>query len=78
VMCKFGVATVAEAMELGKEAAELISAKFVHPIKLEFEKVCKLLAVYRRNVRVKVKSCNPLLDNVFKCWWYGRNDTPVH
>ncbi|XP_071104876.1 DNA polymerase delta catalytic subunit-like [Haliotis cracherodii] len=39
VMCKFGVETVAEAMELGKEAAEVISAKFVSPIKLEFEKV---------------------------------------
>ena len=39
MMCKFGVETVAEAMELGKEAAELISEKFVKPIKLEFEKV---------------------------------------
>ena len=39
VMCKFGVATVAEAMELGTEAAEIISAKFIKPIKLEFEKV---------------------------------------
>ncbi len=39
VMCKFGVKTVAEAMELGKEAAQLITEKFVKPIKLEFEKV---------------------------------------
>ena len=39
VMCKFGVPTVAEAMELGKEAAEYITEKFVKPIKLEFEKV---------------------------------------
>ena len=39
VMCKFGVETVAEAMELGTEAADLISAKFIKPIKLEFEKV---------------------------------------
>jgi len=39
VMCKFGVATVAEAMELGKEAAARISETFVKPIKLEFEKV---------------------------------------
>lgn len=38
-MCKFGFETVAEAMELGKEAAEFISSKFVSPIKLEFEKV---------------------------------------
>ena len=33
VMCKFGVGTIAEAMELGKEAAEFISSKFIHPIK---------------------------------------------
>ncbi|XP_076045367.1 DNA polymerase delta 1, catalytic subunit isoform X2 [Oratosquilla oratoria] len=39
VMIKFGVTTVAEAMELGKEAAEYVSDKFVKPIKLEFEKV---------------------------------------
>ena len=39
VMCKFGVSTVAEAMELGNEAAEKISATFTPPIKLEFEKV---------------------------------------
>ncbi|KAK2158176.1 hypothetical protein LSH36_175g04050 [Paralvinella palmiformis] len=39
VMCKFGVETVAEAMELGRKAAESISTKFIKPIKLEFEKV---------------------------------------
>ena len=39
VMVRFGVATVAESMELGKEAAEHISSHFPHPIKLEFEKV---------------------------------------
>ncbi|VDN97005.1 unnamed protein product [Rodentolepis nana] len=39
VMCKFGVSTVAEAMELGREGAEYISSKFTNPIKLEFEKV---------------------------------------
>lgn len=38
-MCKFGVETVAEAMKLGQEAADLISEKFIKPIKLEFEKV---------------------------------------
>uniref|UniRef100_A0A667Y482 DNA polymerase n=1 Tax=Myripristis murdjan TaxID=586833 RepID=A0A667Y482_9TELE len=39
VMVKLGVATVREAMDLGKEAAEWVSSHFVHPIKLEFEKV---------------------------------------
>ena len=42
-MVKFGVDTVADAMELGREAADFVSDKFVKPIKLEFEKVgpCK-------------------------------------
>ncbi|CAG9783630.1 unnamed protein product [Diatraea saccharalis] len=39
VMVKFGVKTLEESMELGKEAADFVSAKFVKPIKLEFEKV---------------------------------------
>jgi DNA polymerase delta subunit 1 len=39
VMVHFGVSTVAEAIRLGLEAAQLVSAKFLKPIKLEFEKV---------------------------------------
>jgi len=39
VMVKFGVDTVPEAMRLGQEAADLVSATFTKPIKLEFEKV---------------------------------------
>lgn len=39
VMVKFGVKSIEEAMELGKEAADYVSSKFVKPIKLEFEKV---------------------------------------
>lgn len=39
VMVKFGVDSVAESMELGKEAASHVSGHFVKPIKLEFEKV---------------------------------------
>jgi DNA polymerase delta subunit 1 len=39
VMVRFGVATVAESMELGQEAASYISTQFPSPIKLEFEKV---------------------------------------
>lgn len=38
-MVKLGVATVREAMDIGKEAAEWVSSHFVKPIKLEFEKV---------------------------------------
>eukprot|EP00898_Chlorokybus_atmophyticus_P007411 jgi/Chlat1/7671/Chrsp64S09160 len=39
VMVKFGVKTVDKAMELGREAAQFVSATFIKPIKLEFEKV---------------------------------------
>ncbi|KAI3960446.1 hypothetical protein MKW92_004824 [Papaver armeniacum] len=39
VMVQFGVSTVGAAMNLGREAAELISDTFTKPIKLEFEKV---------------------------------------
>lgn len=39
VMVKFGVNTLEEAMKLGQEAAEYVTAKFDKPIKLEFEKV---------------------------------------
>ncbi len=39
VMVNFGVDTVAEAMKLGKEAAQHVSARFIRPINLDFEKV---------------------------------------
>lgn len=38
-MVKFGTSDLKEAMRLGSEAAELVTMKFVRPIKLEFEKV---------------------------------------
>lgn len=39
VMCRLGVSSVAEAMEIGREAAAWVSSHFIPPIKLEFEKV---------------------------------------
>lgn len=39
VMVKFGPNDLAKAMELGQDAAEFVSSKFIKPIKLEFEKV---------------------------------------
>ncbi|TMS36320.1 hypothetical protein L596_003510 [Steinernema carpocapsae] len=39
VMVKFGEMTVAQAMELGQDAAMEVSKQFIAPIKLEFEKV---------------------------------------
>jgi DNA polymerase delta subunit 1 len=38
-MVKFGTKDLAEAMKLGEEASHYVSAKFIKPIKLEFEKV---------------------------------------
>ncbi|XP_056636918.1 DNA polymerase delta catalytic subunit [Diorhabda sublineata] len=39
VMVNFKVVSLERSMELGQEAAELVSKKFISPIKLEFEKV---------------------------------------
>ncbi|UYV69935.1 POLD1 [Cordylochernes scorpioides] len=39
VMVNFGVTSVSEAMEVGREAAAYVTSQFVSPIKLEFEKV---------------------------------------
>ena len=39
VMVKFGPKELEKAMELGQDAATYVSAKFIQPIKLEFEKV---------------------------------------
>ena len=39
VMVKFGPNDLAKTMELGQEAADFVSGKFIKPIKLEFEKV---------------------------------------
>ena len=39
VMVKFGTEDLREAMKLGEDAANFVSAKFIKPIKLEFEKV---------------------------------------
>ena len=49
VMVKFGTEDIAEAMRLGKIAADLISETFVKPIKLEFEKVyCPYLLMNKK------------------------------
>ena len=39
VMIKFGPQDLTTVMQMGSEAADLVTAKFVKPIKLEFEKV---------------------------------------
>lgn len=49
VMVNFHVETLERSMELGREAAELISTKFIPPIKLEFEKVyCPYLLINKK------------------------------
>ena len=39
VMVRFGTSDLKEAMDLGREAAEYVTSKFIKPINLEFEKV---------------------------------------
>ncbi|KAF8972660.1 ribonuclease H-like domain-containing protein [Flammula alnicola] len=55
VMVKFGPTDLSKVMALGREAAALVTAKFIKPINLEFEKVyypyC-LLTVRRDNCRL--------------------------
>merc|ERR1719230_746074 len=49
VMVKFGVDSIEEAMKLGQEAADMVSATFIKPIKLEFEKVyCPYLLMNKK------------------------------
>lgn len=49
VMVRFGTKDIAEAMRLGKEAAEFVSSHFIKPIKLEFEKVyCPYLLMNKK------------------------------
>jgi DNA polymerase delta subunit 1 len=49
VMVKFGTDDIAEAMRLGKEAAAYVSAHFIKPISLEFEKVyCPYLLMNKK------------------------------
>lgn len=48
VMVNFQVKTLERSMELGREAAELISEKFIKPIKLEFEKVCTPILITKK------------------------------
>ena len=49
VMVRFGTDDIAEAMRLGKLAADLISKTFIKPIKLEFEKVyCPYLLMNKK------------------------------
>merc|ERR1719161_1497547 len=45
----FGADDIAKAMERGKEAADMVSATFINPIKLEFEKVyCPYLLMNKK------------------------------
>ena len=59
-MVKFGVATVAESMELGKQAAEYVSSHFLKPIKLEFEKVHVRICTCKRMITLRI-----LIDNSY-------------
>ncbi|KIH49164.1 DNA polymerase family B, partial [Ancylostoma duodenale] len=62
VMVKFGVKTVAEAMEIGLHAATEVSKIFTPPIKLEFEK--GLETVRRDNCPLVAKVLNTCLEKL--------------
>ncbi|CAH8567170.1 unnamed protein product [Heterobilharzia americana] len=65
VMCKFGVSTVAEAMELGRKAAEVISQEFPNPIRLEFEKVYfPYLLINKKRIETVRRDNSPLVANL--------------
>eukprot|EP00915_Cephaloidophora_sp_WS-2016_P004816 GHVH01006426.1.p1 GENE.GHVH01006426.1~~GHVH01006426.1.p1 ORF type:complete len:1089 (+),score=158.43 GHVH01006426.1:102-3368(+) len=49
VMVDFGVDSIQEGMQMGEEAASLVSKEFISPIKLEFEKVfCPYLLMNKK------------------------------
>jgi DNA polymerase delta subunit 1 len=49
VMVKFGTDSIATAMDMGREAADMVSQTFIRPIKLEFEKVyCPYLLMNKK------------------------------
>jgi len=49
VMVKFGTDSIEEAMNLGQEAADMVSKTFIQPIKLEFEKIyCPYLLMNKK------------------------------
>lgn len=67
VMCKFGTTTVEESMKMGKEAAGLISAKFIDPIKLEFEKVYFPYLLINKKRYAGLYWSNPLKHDKMDC-----------
>ena len=73
VMVNFRVASTERAMELGQEAAEFVSATFIKPIRLEFEKVSCSAAVcwgccYARRHCQAVEHTVMLLNNKKSAW----------
>ena len=66
VMVKFGVDTVAEAMELGKEAAAYVTTTFQKPINLDFEKgedrECLTSSLFSLSADQQKKICRTILD----------------
>lgn len=54
VMVNFQVDSLEESMRLGREAADIISDKFIKPIKLEFEKVRVVFDTLKCEVRLLI------------------------
>uniref|UniRef100_A0ABM5GSA5 DNA polymerase n=2 Tax=Pogona vitticeps TaxID=103695 RepID=A0ABM5GSA5_9SAUR len=68
VMCRLGVQSVAEAMEIGREAAAWVSSHFIPPIKLEFEKVYfPYLLINKKRYAGLYFSSNPDVHDKMDC-----------
>ena len=67
-MIKFGTSSIAKSFELGAEAAEFVTSKFVTPIKLEFEKVyCPYLLINKKRYAGLYYSSNPDKHDKMDC-----------
>ena len=68
VMIKFGSESIAECFDLGKEAADYVTTKFIQPIKLEFEKVyCPYLLINKKRYAGLYYSSNPDTHDKMDC-----------
>ncbi|XP_061445561.1 DNA polymerase delta catalytic subunit isoform X1 [Rhineura floridana] len=68
VMCRLGVPSVAEAMEIGRDAAAWVSSHFTPPIKLEFEKVYfPYLLINKKRYAGLYFSSNPDMHDKMDC-----------
>jgi DNA polymerase delta subunit 1 len=72
VMVHFKVPDTARAMELGKDAADYVSATFVKPINLEFEKVHSIVKKKKKkNLACSCRHTCPSRAICICITWFG-------